>query len=273
MIVRSGSFPDSGFSPNSHPDPHSDPQPAGFQLEETIDLDGYAVLPGALSEAEAAFWLETIEQTHPDLSVSASAPGSGLARNLLRESPAVREVACCEEVRAPVEAVLGPHCFAVRANLFNRSADAAWGVPWHQDLTIPVEGHTWTSDFSCWSQNDGVRHVQPPEEILQKMLVARIHFDPCDEDGGPLRVIPASHRAGRIASAHIPCWIDWVRSRFCPVPCGGILLMRPLLLHASTPARCPGSRRVLHILFAAVDLPDGLEWYDRVMPVRFRQAA
>jgi hypothetical protein len=44
---------------------------------------------------------------------------------------------------------------------------------------------------------------------------------------------------------------------------GGVILMRPLLLHASSTARVAGRRRVLHLEFAADDLPGNLEWFDR----------
>jgi hypothetical protein len=36
--------------------------------------------------------------------------------------------------------------------------------------------------------------------------------------------------------------------------------MRPLLLHASSPAADPRHRRVIHLEFAAEPLPGGLEW-------------
>ena len=45
---------------------------------------------------------------------------------------------------------------------------------------------------------------------------------------------------------------------------GGILAFRPLLLHASSPARQPRHRRVVHLEFAAVELAGGLEWHERV---------
>ena len=41
----------------------------------------------------------------------------------------------------------------------------------------------------------------------------------------------------------------------------GALLMRPLLLHASSAAEAPGHRRVIHLEYAVDPLPDGLAWY------------
>jgi hypothetical protein len=48
------------------------------------------------------------------------------------------------------------------------------------------------------------------------------------------------------------------------IPRGGALLMRPLLLHASSACVVPKPRRVIHLEFVAEHLPDGLEWFDRV---------
>ena len=45
---------------------------------------------------------------------------------------------------------------------------------------------------------------------------------------------------------------------------GSVLAFRPLLLHASSAAVTPSHRRVMHLDFAACDLPYGLEWHWRV---------
>ena len=50
----------------------------------------------------------------------------------------------------------------------------------------------------------------------------------------------------------------------CTVPRGGALLMRPLLIHASSACMAPKPRRVIHLEFAGESLPGGLEWYDRI---------
>jgi hypothetical protein len=46
----------------------------------------------------------------------------------------------------------------------------------------------------------------------------------------------------------------------CTTAAGGVVIMRPLLMHASFPARQPGHRRVLHIEFGPPALPGGLTW-------------
>jgi ectoine hydroxylase-related dioxygenase (phytanoyl-CoA dioxygenase family) len=111
-----------------------------------------------------------------------------------------------------------------------------------------------------WSVKRGVTHVQPPPEILAQMLTMRLHLDDCPAENGALRVIPGSHRGGLLTR-------DAIRKMTTgPVEtvtaeAGDAVFMRPLLLHASSAARIPSHRRVLHLEFAPQNLlPMGLAW-------------
>ncbi|MEK6665906.1 MAG: phytanoyl-CoA dioxygenase family protein [candidate division NC10 bacterium] len=95
------------------------------------------------------------------------------------------------------------------------------------------------------------------------MLAVRVHLDECGIENGALRVIPGSHQAGRLGHERIGELRRAAKAVDCLVPRGGILVMRPLLLHASSPATAPAHRRVIHLEYAAADLPGGLEWYER----------
>jgi hypothetical protein len=46
----------------------------------------------------------------------------------------------------------------------------------------------------------------------------------------------------------------------CITGTGGLLVMRPLLLHASSPAAHPTHRRVIHLEFGPSQLPHGVAW-------------
>ena len=105
-----------------------------------------------------------------------------------------------------------------------------------------------------------VLHVQPPASILYNMLSVRLHLDNCGVENGALRVIPGSHRWGRIPEEQIPTIRERTPEQVCVVGAGGAFLMRPLLLHASSPSRVPGHRRVIHLDFASVALPAGIQW-------------
>jgi ectoine hydroxylase-related dioxygenase (phytanoyl-CoA dioxygenase family) len=106
-----------------------------------------------------------------------------------------------------------------------------------------------------------VLHVQPPSAVLDHMLSLRLHLDPCDENNGALRVIPGSHRRGRIAEELVPAIREASAEHVCVVGAGDVLLIRPLLLHASSASRVPNHRRVVHLDFAAVQLPAGMGWF------------
>ena len=106
--------------------------------------------------------------------------------------------------------------------------------------------------------------MQPPESLLERMLAVRLHLDDCGADNGPLRVLPGSHRVGRLSAAGIDHWRSSQQELPCLVERGGILAFRPLLLHASSPATAAAHRRVVHIEFAIDELPEPLRWHDRV---------
>jgi ectoine hydroxylase-related dioxygenase (phytanoyl-CoA dioxygenase family) len=187
----------------------------------------------------------------------------GGARNLLENAP-VRALAASNTVREYACAVLGDRCFAVRALLFDKTPAANWKVVWHQDITIPTRNRANVPGYGPWTDKAGVPHVQPPIEILEAMLAIRLHLDPCGEANGPVRVLDGSHRLGRLSAAAIDELRQRQRESECLVDEGGILAFRPLILHASAPARLPAHRRVLHIEFAACELPSPLEWHRRV---------
>jgi hypothetical protein len=64
---------------------------------------------------------------------------------------------------------------------------------WHQDRAIAVRDRVDVPGFGPWSVKAGLVHVEPPVDILERMLAVRLHLDDCGEDNGPLRVLPGSH--------------------------------------------------------------------------------
>jgi ectoine hydroxylase-related dioxygenase (phytanoyl-CoA dioxygenase family) len=221
------------------------------ELKPIVEKHGFAAVAPCLDD-------ETVERLCDQLDKNKHAQ-----RNLL-SVPIVRELATSQPVREVVESVLGPECFAVRGILFNKTEESNRKVVWHQDSTIAVREHRETDGFGPWSKKAGVSHVQPPAEIMSRILAIRLHLDESGRDNGPLRVIDGSHSEGRLSAQQVANWqkSDCVT---CIVPKGGALLMRPLLLHASSACAIPKPRRVIHIEFAAEDLPHGLEWQDRVL--------
>jgi ectoine hydroxylase-related dioxygenase (phytanoyl-CoA dioxygenase family) len=163
-----------------------------------------------------------------------------------------------------IRPVLGSNAVAVRAVAFDKTADANWKVAWHQDLFIAVAARLEAPGFSAWSTKDGAPHTQPPIDVLARMLTVRLHLDECGPDNGPLRLIAGSHRLGKLGPDAIVSTVAAGPEVTCTAGCGDALLMRPLVLHASSVATAPGRRRVLHIEFAAASLPAGLSWFESI---------
>ena len=182
-------------------------------------------------------------------------------RNVLELSPHIQKLAQSQGIRSLVEPILGDGARVVRGIFFDKQPDANWKVPWHQDRTIAVKNPVEVPDYHPWSVKGGIPHVQPPTAILDQMLTVRIHLDKTDESNGALKVIPGSHCHGKLADVEIDRWKQLSSGISCNFAPGGILLMRPLLLHASSMATIPSHRRVIHLEYASCELPLGLEWY------------
>ena len=228
----------------------------------TLARDGYAILPNVVP-AEVVEGLIAAIDLLADADISQQRNGAAYAiRNLLSAVPATRMLAQSSDIRELVEPLLGAEARAVRGLLFDKTPDANWKVAWHQDLSIAVRGRRHVPGFGPWSKKSGVDHVQPPVEVLERMLTLRLHLDDCGPENGPLRVLPGSHSRGVLAPPAIERILQEGTPMACHVPAAGAVLMRPLLLHASSTATRPGHRRVIHLEFASGPLPGGLEWYE-----------
>ena len=125
-------------------------------------------------------------------------------------------------------------------------------------MTISVDKKVEILGFSSWTVKQDQFAVQPPVEILKDNFTIRIHLDDTDGNNGALRIIPGSHLKG----VHRAENIDWSleTEEICNVKSGGIMIMRPLLMHASDRSTSNKARRVMHIEFSRVKLPKGLNW-------------
>ena len=134
----------------------------------------------------------------------------------------------------------------------------------HQDLSIPVHERVQNPQCRGWSHKQGVLFVQPPVAVLESLVAIRVHIDACSAENGALRIVPGSHLLGRLATDAQAKVRDASGELVVPVDRGGALLMRPLLLHASSKAAVPDGRRVLHFLFGPRALPLGLRWHTAI---------
>lgn len=193
--------------------------------------------------------------------ISQLGPVEGAGRRGLLAVPAVAEMAHSAGLLELVRPHLPCEPLPVRAIYFDKSPDANWLVSWHQDLTLALHARADVPGFGPWSTKDGIPHVQPPVELLQQMVAVRLHFDDADESNGALRVLPGSHYLGRLSAEDIEKLRERQPAHVCAARAGDALLMRPLLLHASSRSTSPRHRRILHIEYAGFALPAGLQWH------------
>lgn len=241
------------------------PQAIETFVQHVGDLsdDGFAIVSDIIDESQCQQLHDAIDRVHEHCNGRKRANRVYAIRNLLDAVPETRDLANSLAVRALVESHLGTAAFVTRAILFDKTPSANWNVTWHQDRTIAVQQRRDVAGFGPWSVKAGVQNVSPPAAVLEQMLTVRIHLDDCAADNGALRVVPGSHRLGILSPEEIAAQRDSNPEKIacCDAASGDALLMRPLLLHASSPAVVPKRRRVLHFEFAAEPLPRGLAWH------------
>jgi ectoine hydroxylase-related dioxygenase (phytanoyl-CoA dioxygenase family) len=172
---------------------------------------------------------------------------------------AVNELAHDERLLRIARVALGGSAIPFRATLFAKSSDANWLIPWHQDTALPLAGRFDDPQWSAWSHKAGVLYAHAPASALARVVALRIHLDASTNDNGPLRVVPGSHRVGVLTDQDVSDYVKRHEERICLVPRGGVLAMRPLLIHSSSKARTADPRRVLHIEYAdSLELGPGI---------------
>lgn len=150
----------------------------------------------------------------------------------------------------------------VKSIYFDKPKTSNWYVAYHQDLTISVDSKQDVPGFGPWTIKQNLFAVQPTRNILENILTSRIHLDETNSQNGALKVIPRSHNKGIYKPP-----MDWSEESeaICEVPKGGIMIMKPLLLHSSGRTTNGLKRRVIHIEFSDMSLPDGLTWAEKMV--------
>lgn len=219
-------------------------------LLSQFDRDGFVILRGVVDPQQLARLVSRIADTIP----------AGNARGILKQVPEARDLLDLADVRALVTEILGPGALVTRSLLFDKIASANWNVPWHQDQIIAVTERRDLPGFAAWSVKEGIPHVRPPAEVLARVVTLRFHLDPCGAQNGPLKVIPGSHRDGFLSGGQVAQHVAASPPVVCEVEAGDVVVMRPLLLHASDRSTVVDHRRVVHFDLASEELPGGLAW-------------
>jgi hypothetical protein len=104
------------------------------QIQKNIHDRGYHIIPNLIDRSHTKQLIQAITtQINTD-----NLKPHGI-RNLLSLEPAVRELANSEIVLPIVQSILGDNTKVVRGIFFDKTPEANWKVPWHQDLTIALQ--------------------------------------------------------------------------------------------------------------------------------------
>ncbi len=222
---------------------------------------GFTIINGLYRKEETAAIITAID--HADQAKNTFRKSSDLfaIRQLFKEVPDLLPVVFTPQLKAFIHENFGPRYFIVKSIYFDKPEKANWYVAYHQDLTISVDKKLQLENFGPWTVKQNQYAVQPPVGLLEQNFTIRIHLDDTDADNGALRIIEASH----LKKIYRPETIDHASEKetICPVHSGGIMIMKPLLLHSSGRSTSGKRRRVIHIEFSDQALPEGLAWAEK----------
>lgn len=222
-----------------------------------LEASGFALVQAVARPAQ----IEILKAALSDGKISRVERGGQTygARNLLGLAE-VQDIARSSAISSLLHPIFKTGFKAVRGLFFDKTESANWPVQWHQDLALAVRARRDLPGWKNWSVKHGVTHVQPPAEFLDRMVTMRLHLDDCPAENGALRLVAGSHRHGQLTRDDIGK-LAQIPAKTIVAEVGDALFMRPLILHASSPAETPSHRRVLHLEYAPTDLlPAELSW-------------
>lgn len=157
-------------------------------------------------------------------------------------------------------AQLLPNARPVRVIAFNKTEANNWTLPWHQDRVVALRERIETPGFTNWTKKAGVWHAEPPIELMERMIFARIHLDPADQSNGCLQLALGTHQRGKIASADAEAIASAAPIENCIAGRGDVLFAKALILHRSSRSQTNVGRRAVRIDYCAEALPSPLQW-------------
>lgn len=231
--------------------------------KQSFSENGFLILDEIYSETEINQILNEINSADSQKDTFRKTSDLFAIRQILKEIPKLNEIIFNENLRNLIQKFIGNDFFVVKSIYFDKPETSNWYVAYHQDLTISVDKKIELENFNFWTKKQNQYAVQPPIEILENIVTIRIHLDETNEKNGAMKVVPKSHSK----KIYRPETIDWSTEKevSCNVNKGGVMLMKPLLLHASGRTTNNQRRRVIHIELSNFNLPNEINWSEKMM--------
>lgn len=234
-----------------------------LEQKQKLTSDGFAIVDDIYSNEEVIAIIETINNA--DISKNTFRKSSELfaIRQFLNEVPNSVSLIFNAKLKALIQNIVGVDFFVVKSIYFDKPPQSNWYVSYHQDLTISVKEKHDIDGYKLWTSKQNQFAVQPPIKVLENIVTFRIHLDDTDENNGALKIISQSHNK----NIYRPETIDWTieQETTASVPQGGVMVMKPLILHSSGRTNNNKHRRVIHIEISNIDLPSPLNWAEKII--------
>jgi hypothetical protein len=217
-----------------------------------LDDQGFEIVPDVIDSGAVSLLIQILSSS----SLQRSRAGT---RNAFQIDE-VRSLALDPSLMTFANEALGDRATPFRATLFDKSPYSNWLVVWPQDTALPLRERRDAPGWGPWSVKEGVICAHAPASALEQVLAIRIHLDDSTAENGPLRVLPATQRLGVLSDDAIHELAERTPVIECRVGSGGLVLMKPLIVHASSKSKNDAPRRVLHIEYSAAKrFPGGFE--------------
>ena len=229
-----------------------------------INSEGFAIIDKVYSENEIEKIIAEIEKvTENETENSTFRKSQDLfaIRQFHKEIPETLNFIFNQNLREIIKLNFGENYFITKSIYFDKPEKSNWFVAYHQDLTISVDRKVEIESYENWTTKQNQFAVQPPKEILEQNFTIRIHIDKTTKENGALKVLNKSHKKGIVRTENIE--IENEKETICEVEKGGIMIMKPLIFHASNKTTNNERRRVIHIEFSNQKLPNELEWSEK----------
>ncbi|QTE23862.1 phytanoyl-CoA dioxygenase family protein [Polaribacter cellanae] len=217
-----------------------------------LEENGFSIVEGVFQQEELNKIIHFIEHHNFDFS----------ERQLLNRFPELQNIIFeSKSFKKLYSTICDKNYFLSKAIYFNKPSKSNWFVSYHQDLSISVKNKIEKEGYNSWTNKKGQLGVIPPLSILENSVTFRIHLDKADKTNGCLKVISKSHKKGIIRVDTNFDANNQGSEVTCNIKKGGVMLMKPLLLHASQKSISESDRRVIHLEFCNQEIP--MEWLEK----------